>query len=232
MFKLALNAGHGLYTAGKRCKKSLDPKQTREWWLNDRICDKIEDILSDYDGIKVLRIDDTKGQTDVPLADRVKKANDFDADFYLSIHHNAGINGGSGGGLVAYVYKKASKASLEWQNVLYNAAITATGLKGNRSQPKATANFYENRMTAMPSVLMECGFMDSKTDVPIILSDDFADKLARAICDVIVDRAGATRKKDSRWYRVQVGAYNDKANAEAMLKRLKAAGFAGYITLS
>jgi N-acetylmuramoyl-L-alanine amidase len=232
MFKLALNAGHGLYTAGKRCKKSLDPKQTREWWLNDRICDKIEDILSDYDGIKVLRIDDTKGQTDVPLADRVKKANDFDADFYLSIHHNAGINGGKGGGLMAYVYKKASQTSLEWQNVLYNAAITATGLKGNRSQPKAKANFYENRMTAMPSVLMECGFMDSKTDVPIILSDDFADKLARAICDVIVDRAGATRKKDSRWYRVQVGAYNDKANAETMLKKLKEAGFAGYITLS
>ncbi len=232
MFKLALNAGHGLYTAGKRCKKSLDPKQTREWWLNDRICDKIENILSDYDGIKVLRIDDTKGQTDVPLADRVKKANDFDADFYLSIHHNAGINGGSGGGLMAYVYKKASEASLEWQNVLYNAAITATGLKGNRSQPKAAANFYENRMTAMPSVLMECGFMDSKTDVPIILSDDFADKLARAFCDVIVDRAGATRKKNSRYYRVQVGAYNDKANAEATLKRLKAAGFQGYITLS
>lgn len=232
MFKLALNAGHGLYTAGKRCKKSLDPKQTREWWLNDRICDKIEDILSDYDGIKVLRIDDTKGQTDVPLADRVKKANDSDADFYLSIHHNAGINGGKGGGLMAYVYKKASQASLEWQNVLYNAAITATGLKGNRSQPKAKANFYENRMTAMPSVLMECGFMDSKTDVPIILSDDFAGKLARAICDVIVDRAGATRKKDSRWYRVQVGAYNDKANAETMLKKLKEAGFAGYITLS
>lgn len=232
MFKLALNAGHGLYTAGKRCKKSLDPKQTREWWLNDRICDKIEDILSDYDGIKVLRIDDTKGQTDVPLTDRVKKANDYGADFYLSIHHNAGINGGKGGGLMAYVYKKASQTSLEWQNVLYNAAITATGLKGNRSQPKAKANFYENRMTAMPSVLMECGFMDSKTDVPIILSDDFADKLARAICDVIVDRAGATRKKDSRWYRVQVGAYNDKANAETMLKKLKEAGFAGYITLS
>lgn len=232
MFKLALNAGHGLFTAGKRCKKSLDPKQTREWWLNDRICDKIENILSDYDGIEVLRIDDTKGQTDVPLADRVKKANDFGADFYLSIHHNAGIYGGSGGGLMAYIYNNASKTSLEWQNVLYNAAITATGLKGNRSQPKASANFYENRMTAMPSVLMECGFMDSKTDVPIILSEDFADKLARAFCDVIVDRAGATRKKDSRRYRVQVGSYLYRQNADVMLKKLKEAGFEGYITLS
>lgn len=232
MFKLALNAGHGLFTAGKRCKKSLDPKQTREWWLNDRICDKIENILSDYDGIEVLRIDDTKGQTDVPLADRVKKANDFGADLYLSIHHNAGINGGKGGGIMAYVYKKASKASLEWQNVLYNASITATGLKGNRSQPKASANFYENRMTAMPAVLMECGFMDSKTDVPIILSEDFADKLARAFCEVIVDRAGATLKKDSRSYRVQVGSYLYRQNAEVMLKKLKEAGFEGYITLS
>lgn len=232
MFKLALNAGHGLFTAGKRCKKSLDPKQTREWWLNDRICDKIENILSDYDGIEVLRIDDTKGQTDVPLADRVKKANDFGADLYLSIHHNAGIYGGSGGGLMAYVYNNASKASLEWQNVLYNAAITATGLKGNRSQPKAKANFYETRMTEMPAVLMECGFMDSKTDVPIILSEDFADKLARAFCEVIVDRAGATLKKDSRRYRVQVGSYLYRQNAEVMLKKLKEAGFAGYITLT
>ena len=232
MFKLALNAGHGLFTAGKRCKKSLDPKQTREWWLNDRICDKIENILSDYDGIEVLRIDDTKGQTDVPLADRVKKANDFGADLYLSIHHNAGIYGGSGGGLMAYVYNNASKASLEWQNVLYNAAITATGLKGNRSQPKAKANFYETRMTEMPAVLMECGFMDSKTDVPIILSEDFADKLARAFCEVIVDRAGATLKKDSRRYRVQVGSYIYRQNAEVMLKQLKEAGFGGYITLT
>jgi hypothetical protein len=30
MFKIALNAGHGLYTAGKRCLKALDPKETIE----------------------------------------------------------------------------------------------------------------------------------------------------------------------------------------------------------
>lgn len=42
MFKLALDAGHGLYTAGKRCLKSLDPNETREWVLNNRICNKIQ----------------------------------------------------------------------------------------------------------------------------------------------------------------------------------------------
>ena len=30
MFKLALNAGHGKHTKGKRCMKSLDKTETRE----------------------------------------------------------------------------------------------------------------------------------------------------------------------------------------------------------
>ena len=33
MFKLALSAGHGYSTPGKRCHKDLDPNQTREWQL-------------------------------------------------------------------------------------------------------------------------------------------------------------------------------------------------------
>ena len=45
MFKIALTAGHYKYTAGKRCLKALDPKETREWTLNDRIADKIENLL-------------------------------------------------------------------------------------------------------------------------------------------------------------------------------------------
>ena len=41
MFKIALSAGHYKYTAGKRCMKSLDPNETREWILNDRIADRV-----------------------------------------------------------------------------------------------------------------------------------------------------------------------------------------------
>ena len=69
-FKLALNAGHGMSTAGKRCMKALDPNETREWYLNDRICDKIENLLKNYNGIEVLRIDDTTGATDISLANK------------------------------------------------------------------------------------------------------------------------------------------------------------------
>lgn len=194
MFKLAISAGHWLGNA-KGCPKYLDPNQTREWTLNDRIADKLEKLLAGYDGIEVLRLDDTTGKTAVTLDERSDAANKWGADFYLSIHHNGGINGGKGGGIVAYVYTKPSAKSIEWQKALYNAAIAATGLKGNRSNPLPKKNLHEVREPHMPAVLMECGFMDSATDCPIILTEDFADKMAKAFCDVIVERSGATKKK-------------------------------------
>lgn len=229
MFKLAISAGHYLGTPGKRCLKSLDPNETREWWLNDRIADKLEKILSEYDGIEILRVDDTTGRKDVSLKSRTDKANAWGANFYLSIHHNAGINGGKGGGIVAFVYTNPQKVSLDWQKALFDAAIKYTGLKGNRATPLAKANLHEVRETKMPAVLMECGFMDSATDVPTILTEAFADKLAKAFAEVIIAKSGAT-KKARTIYRVQVGAYGKKENAEAMLKKLEAAGFDGYIT--
>ena len=197
MFKLALNAGHSKYTAGKRCHKDIDPNQTREWVLNDRICAKIEKILSEYDGIEVLRIDDTTGETDIPLKSRTDKANKWGADFYLAVHHNAAGKKFSGGGIVAYVYTTPDSESLEWQKALYNAAVNATGLKGNRSTPLAKKNLHEVRETNMPAVLMECGFMDSTVDCPIILTEDFACNIAKAFADVIIERSGAKKKEQT-----------------------------------
>lgn len=200
MFKIALGAGHGAKTSGKRCLASLDPNETREWVLNDRICDKIEAKLKDYDGCQILRLDDSDdGADDVALAERVSAANAWPADFYLSIHHNAGISGGKGGGIVAYAYTNAQKASLEWRDELYDALIDHTGLKGNRANPKTTANHYVTRVSKMPAVLLELGFMDSATDVPIILTEQYADQCAQAIVEVIAKKAGLTKKGTDDW---------------------------------
>ena len=236
MFKIALTAGHYKDTPGKRCLKSLDPNETREWVLNDRICDKIEQKLKAYDGYALLRTDDTTGATDVSLANRTKTANSFGADFYLSIHHNAGINGGSGGGIVAYVYTNVDANTKDWQKKLYDAVVAKTGLRGNRATPLASSNLHECRETSMPAVLMECGFMDSATDVPIILTDAFADNVATACVEVIVEKGKLTKKvieekptASDKIYRVQVGAFGKKENAEAMVKKLKADGYDAII---
>ena len=226
--KICLTAGHYIGTSGKRCIKSLDHNETREWVLNNRICEKIEAKLKDYEGYSLIRTDDRSGQTEVSLKERVTKANTFGADIYISIHHNAGINGGVGGGVMAYVSQNASKTALEWQKALYDAIIRGTGLKGNRANPCASASLYECRETKMAAVLLECGFMDSKTDVPIILTDDFAERVAVAVVDVIVAK-GNLKKKANKIYRLQVGAFSKRENAERMRDELKAKGFDAII---
>lgn len=193
-FKIALSAGHGKNTAGKRCMKSLDPNETREWVLNDRIADKVEKLLKSYSGYELLRVDDTTGATDVALKKRTNAANSFNADFYLAIHHNAGVNGGSGGGIVVFVYTSPSAKSLEWQKALYNELIEKTGLRGNRTSPMPKGNLHECREPKMPAVLLELGFMDSSTDVPVILTEKYADQCANAIVNVLVEKGNLTKK--------------------------------------
>ena len=197
MFKLALNAGHGKNTAGKRCLKKLDKNKTREWVLNSRICEKIEIKLKEYKDCDVLRLDDPTGAKDIALKKRTDSANKYNADFYLSIHHNAGVKGGLGGGIETYVYTKADKESISWQNALYEALMNHAGLKGNRADGTRKANLHECRESKMPCVLIECGFMDSKTDVPIILTHKFAEEVADACVEVIV-RKGKLKKKTTK----------------------------------
>ena len=224
-FRIALTAGHYKYTAGKRCLKSLDPNETREWVLNDRIADRVERLLKEnYTGYELIRTDDTTGEKLVSLSSRTTAANNFKADFYLSVHHNAGINGGKGGGIVAITYTSCDSESLAWQTALYNSLISYTGLKGNRATPLSKMNLAEVRDTKMPSVLLELGFMDSATDVPIILSQDYAEKCAKAIVEVIATR-GKLVKASKQLHRIQLGAFENRANAEAMLEKVKKAGF-------
>lgn len=227
MLKIALTAGHHKYTAGKRIPKSLDQNETREWTLNDRICDKIEERLKGYEGYALIRTDDTTGEKGISNTARITAANNFGADIYLSVHHNAGIKGGNGGGIVAYVYPKVDEVTKAWQKELYEALIKHTGLKGNRATPLASSNLQELRETKMPAVLLELGFMDSATDVPIILSSDYADKCADAITEVLVKRGGLTKKQTAEkvLYHVQVGAFSKRENAEKLAAELQKLGY-------
>lgn len=181
---IALDAGHGLKTAGKRCMRSIDPAETREWWLNDRIADQVQALLAGYD-CTVIRVDDTTGAKDIPRATRVKAANSVKADIYISIHHNGGIKGGTGGGTVVFYYSSATARPLQAQR-LYNAVTARTGLFGNRSQKVIKYGFDVVKYTKMPAFLIENGFMDSRVDTPIILTPAHATRTAQGIVDFLV----------------------------------------------
>ena len=183
---ICIDAGHCLSTPGKRCLKSIDPNETREWVLNSRVADKLEAILAGYD-CQTMRVDDVTGKRDVTMSQRVAAANRARADVYLSIHHNAGVGGGSGGGIVAYVAPKHQRQSKVVRDAVYRYTVAATGLRGNRAEPLAEQSLYVLNYTTMPATLIELGFMDSTTDTPIILTERFADQAAAGLAAALVD---------------------------------------------
>lgn len=215
---LALDSGHGLLTEGKRCLKSLDPMETREWVLNDRIARYIQQRALQYKGFRVYRVDDPTGRVDVELDVRCAMANALHAHLYFSVHHNAGIGGNDtprhDGGIVSFCSKNSTK-SPPWRDLIYDALIASTGLIGNRSEPKSKRDFYVLKNTNMPAVLVEFGFMDSPDDIEIILSNEYARKCGYAVADAIAKEAGLKEIDNGIMYRTieEVPSYARKTIA-------------------
>lgn len=195
--KIAIDAGHGYHTSGRRCLKQLDAGETREWTLNKRVAEEVIRHLTRC-GVEVVRLDDPTGAQDVPLSARSGRANGEHCDYCVSIHHNAGINGGNGGGTVVFVYngKHAAKSD-ELQKNIYQGLVQEVGKFGNRAEPLAAKNLHMVRETRMPSVLIEVGFMDSASDVPKILDAGWSAKAAKGIAKGICKTAGVRWVDDS-----------------------------------
>ena len=194
MFKIAYGAGHNNSTSNG-IPTSLHSPRVNEWYLNDRIARYFAEAAKAYENVELLRVDDPKGIEATVLANRVKKANDWGADFFLAIHHNAGIGGGSGGGIVAFSYQEGTVGAT-YREAIYAACIAAGGLKGNRWDATLAEDFYVLKYTNMPAVLMEYGFMDSTTDVPVILQETYAKAMGYATMEGIAKAAGLRKKNE------------------------------------
>jgi N-acetylmuramoyl-L-alanine amidase len=177
--------------------------------------------------VELLRVDDPTGKAPISLEERCRAANDFGADFCLSIHHNA-YQGRpwNGGGVLAFS-APGSKLGAIYRDAIYQEVTAAGGLAGDRIGPKMARGYTCLKSVRAPAVLMEYGFMDSRVDAPVILTDAYAKAVGYATMAAIARVAGLG--KESRLYRVQVGAFSRRENAEAMKSVLDKAGFPGFI---
>lgn len=200
--KIAYCAGHDLNTPGKRMLKALDQKQTREWVLNDRVARYFAEAAKAYD-VELLRTDDPTGKTFIDIPDRTAKANSWGAALYLDIHHNAGINGGAGGGVEVFSYPGSAKGKA-YRDAVYEAILAAGGLKGNRANPLQEKKFDSLSLTNMPAVLVEYGYMDSKTDAPVILTEQYAKAVAYGTIAGIAKIADLKKKESPDDFITQV----------------------------
>lgn len=242
MLKIAIDSGHGLNTSGKEVPSYIGMGKIKEWTLNDRITTKLITMLRQYEDVKVLRLDDPTGKADIPLKERSQKANNFKADICISNHHNAGIGGKNGGGLVIYRYPNSTKFTKAMQRLLYDCLIAETGLKGNRTSPLMEKNFHMVRVPKMAAVLIEHGFMDSRSDMKEVIKEDFSTKSARGIVKFLEKQYGIKKKvvvqpekPSNEFYRVrktwkdaktQLGAFTVLSNAIDLAKKNK--GYSVY----
>lgn len=232
MLKIAYCAGHYLGTAGKRLPAALDKNQTREWELNSRVADYFGLAATWYEGVTTYRTDDTTGKTFVDIPQRVAQANQWGADLYIDMHHNAAGEVFSGGGVEAFSFPGSAEGR-KYRDAIYRAVVAAGGLKGNRSNPLQEKRFDSLALSTMPAVLIEYGYMDSTVDAPVILTDDYARKVGFATMEALAKLHGL-KKKDSP----TPGAVETAYTTEQFVRDVQAAcgavvdGIAGHETIS
>lgn len=169
------------------------------------------------------------------LASRIKECNAFQPDLAVDVHVNAG---GGDGCEVFYHYKGGVSKELA-QNILDEMVAAGQNSRGIKTKLNEQGKDYFGfiRQTNAPAVIAECAFIDNKKDIAIIDTAAEQKAMGVAIAKGILKTLGiaykepdkATASEIGRLYRVQVGAYADKANAEVMKTRLKAAGFDAII---
>lgn len=224
--KLALDAGHSFNTPGKR----IPDGSMREWEFNNVVLNYVKSALEGYEGVSILVTSDPTGKTDVPLKTRTDKANNFKADFTLSIHANGFGAGGfnEACGIETFIYTTASQKSLEVASAIQNQMIRETGRK-NRGVKRG--NLHMVRETNGPAALVECGFMTNKEEAALLKTDAYRKKCATAIVNGLVSvyklkpKAKPVQPKPTGIFKVQVGAFGDKANAEKLAAELKKKGY-------
>lgn len=227
MFKIAIGAGHYLGTPGRFVPAALDPASPKEWQLNNRVAGYVAEAAQQYEGVALLRVDDPAGIKRIAVEDRCKAANEWGADFCLAIHHNAYQGKPWNGGGVEIFSNPGSVKGRQYRDAIYDAVIAAGNLRGNRANPRQEKGFLVLKQTKAPAVLVEYGFMDSMVDAPVMLREEYAKAVGYATMDAIAQVAGLRKK--SQLYRVQVGAFSDRKNAENLLESMENLGFTGLI---
>ena len=111
---------------------------------------------------------DTLGSSNTTsLAARVNAANDWGADYFISIHANASTNPAANGTEV-YVYRQGSVAAALAQEVL-EGIVNRMGTKDNGV--RVNPSLYVLRRTRMPAILVELGYITNAEDVQKMTED-------------------------------------------------------------
>ena len=207
-YLISVDDGHGMETAGKRTPAlksdikfngKIRKKGTviKENEFNNHVMKYFVEGCKRC-GIKTLEV--AKGDTDVPLATRVKLANNAKSDLHISFHANAigDTWQEKAYGLVVIKHYVCSSKTDKLATNVYNYLKSDVkwykdgGTKYGVRKDKDVSGFslYILKYTKMPAILVEYGFMDNWEDVKVMCTDKFVKDCAEATLKGVCETLG------------------------------------------
>lgn len=189
---------------------------TEEARMN-QIADITQKVLQGH-GVDVLR-----NKPEWSLGQVVNDSNRVKPDLHFAIHSNAG--GGRGAEVFAYAAGgNGEKAAKEIYSEI--EPLTPTSDRGVKFNP----SLYELRNTNAPAALVEIAFHDNAEDAAWIVGniEAIGTALAKGVLKyfgIPYETSKTETNTHAKYYRVQIGAYSVKTNAENQLAKAKRAGF-------
>ena len=213
MTVICIDSGHGGSDSGAIGVNGLKEKD-----YNILICEKVINYLKNYD-VKVVAT--RESDEFISLEKRVDISNKNNCDLFISIHCNAHTNK-EANGFETYSYAGSSDLQKLTHKIILNRipSLKDRGIK--------KASYYVLKYTKASAVLIECGFITNESDCEILLNN--IDNFALSICQSIVTYLGLKQIDNRELYRVVVGSYSIKENAQNMVKQLEKDGYKPYIT--
>ena len=217
--KVFIGVGHGGSDPGAVANG------VKEKDLNLSIALACRDMLEKH-GVKV-KMSRTKDENDT-LSEEIKECNSFSPDLAVDIHNNAG---GGDGAEVFYHYGGGKSKTLA-ENILSEIAKVGQNSRGAKIRQNSQGKDYYGfiRETSAPAVIVECAFVDNARDLEILATEGDRQKVGQAIAKGILKTMGVEIQSErNTLYRVQVGAFSNRSNADKLVAELKSKGYSAFI---
>lgn len=184
---VVIDPGHGGIDGG-----AISVLGDEEQEINLNISLKLRDKLKEK-GIGVVMTRETDvglyGESDsnkkvADMKARCSLINEVNPDLMVSVHQNNYSSEGVKGAQVFYYSHsvEGEKAAVILQNHLRENLN-----KENERKAKKNDNYYILINVKCPAVIAECGFLSNYSEAELLITDDYQDKVAQALCDGICE---------------------------------------------
>lgn len=130
---------------------------------------------------------DSTGQDELYLP--VSHANKERADFFISLH----VNAGGGEGFESFCLSSGSEAD-RVRNIVHGYCARYMGAFGMADRGQKYKGLYVLEFTRMPAILFECGFIDNSADAKLLSNTVFLRSLSYVVAQGLAEGLGLERR--------------------------------------